>query len=831
MKRKRPFTRAAPAIAGGMILASLVPPGTARILFAVILTVTIMLLMYVFNRRRSLSNHTHWIIAALFIFGYVYFLIYDMNNRSLILQELSSDPIYSVHQVDAFEWAGQIRGIINSAPQFDGDLLKTTVRINEIYHRGEWKETGHEKVQIFLKLLNDHERQQANFLEKGDRVEARLSLQFPDPPTNPGAFDYPRYLYYQHIHLIGRAEGLSSLEVISKSSFPVWGWTDRLRNWLIQQTGRIFLPESAAVFQALLFGSKNNLSAVVEERFSILGLSHVMAISGLHVGVVSALVLASFLRMGFTRETAIKVTLFFLPVYAILTGFTPSVVRASLMGMVALTAWLIQRSGDPWNTLGLAFFVMIISQPYYLWQIGFQLSFALTAGLIWLVPLFSRYLPVPYKRLRQLTAVTLAAQVISFPFTVYYFHQYSLLSTFANLIFVPILAGIFIPLGFITFIIGLIHPSMVYLFSVILEWMWLGILHSLQWLEQLQWFHRSWAPPAMIGLLLYFLFLWGGTLLFTSTLSRKRKWLLSTLIVFFWTALVYPLTWNTESTGEDVRITFLDVGQGDSTVIEFPDGQAYLIDGGGRPFWQGMDQDSWKMRKDPFEPGKDVVVPFLRYRGISVVDTMVMTHGDLDHIGGLQAVTERFPIKRVIGNGLPPNGVKERALFESLLQKEVPILHGKEGAIWKIRKGVTLTLLHPPAFRDRELILQDNNMSVVLLLSAYGRHVLLTGDLEQNGEEWLMNRSKLIPPGIDILKVAHHGSDTSTTENWLQFLHPTYAIISVGENRYGHPSEKVLERLESRKVPVVRTDLHGAITVRITPQGELKIKTVLTPRR
>ncbi len=829
MNRQRPFARAAPALAGGMIFASLIPLGAARILVAIIFIITLTLLMFGLNRRRPISNHAYVIVAALFVFGYVYFLIYDMDNRSVIRQELSERTNDPVQLRDWFEWTGQVRGVIDSAPDFDGDQLKAVVRISEMYHEGVWKDTGNEKIQLFLKLTDYRERQEAAIFEKGDRIEAWLTLQPPDPPANPGAFDYPRYLYYQHIHLIGRTEGLSSLQLTGKASIPVGALIDRLRNRLIRQTKRIFLPESAPVFEALLFGSKNHLSAEVEELFSNLGLSHVMAISGLHVGVISALVFAAFLRIGYTRETAIKITLFFLPAYAVLAGFTPSVVRASVMGMVALTALLIQRSGDPWNTLGLAFVVMTISQPYYLWQVGFQLSFILTAGLIWLVPWLDCILPVPYKRLRQLLAVTLAAQAVSFPFTVYYFHQYSVLATPVNLIFVPLLAGIFIPLGFITFVFGLIHPSMVYILSVTLEWMWLGIVHSLAWFESLQWFHRSWAPPATIGILLYYLFLRGSHLLLTSPISVKRKVLLGSFIVVVWTVLVYPYAWNVESTGDDVRITFLDVGQGDSTVIEFPDGEVYIIDGGGRPFWHNTEQDSWKIRKDPFEPGKDVVVPFLRYRGISEIDTMIMTHGDLDHIGGLQAVAERMSIKRVITNGLPPKGEKERELFQTLVQQDVPIFRGEEGVTRTLRRGVNITLLHPPPSTIGDLILKDNNMSVVTLLSAYGRNILLTGDLEKNGEEWLMNRWRRTPPVIDILKIAHHGSDTSTSDNWLHFLHPTYAIISVGENRYGHPSGMVLERLAERKIPVVRTDIHGAITVRITPQGEMKIKTELTP--
>lgn len=261
---------------------------------------------------------------------------------------------------------------------------------------------------------------------------------------------------------------------------------------------------------------------------------------------------------------------------------------------------------------------------------------------------------------------------------------------------------------------------------------------------------------------------------------------------------------------QEVRITFLDVGQGDSIVVEITNKKVYLIDAGGT--FRFPARESWRERRDPFEVGKDIVLPFLRARGIDRIDRVVMTHGDLDHIGGMAALVPRFSFGEVLVNGVTPEGI-ERDVILQFQQKGVPILTGSPGQTWSDAPGVDWAWVSPGQTSKAT----GNEASVVLQLTAYGKSVLFTGDIEGDGESRVAQSGL---PDVDVLKVAHHGSNTSTSDAFLAAMRPKTAVISVGaNNRYGHPSAEVLQRLKKSGSKVFRTDRHGAVTLIITPEG------------
>jgi competence protein ComEC len=260
-------------------------------------------------------------------------------------------------------------------------------------------------------------------------------------------------------------------------------------------------------------------------------------------------------------------------------------------------------------------------------------------------------------------------------------------------------------------------------------------------------------------------------------------------------------------------MTFLDVGQGDTMVLETAKGKVIVVDGGGKT---GRKTEDWQRRRKEMDMGKQVVVPFLKYRGIKQIDLLVLTHGDGDHIGGVTSIVNRFPVKKVIRNPHPPKVGMEQKLINLLRQKDIPIYIAPLGSKWEVEKGISWYFLHP----DQQDLLGDqretNNDSVVFLMSIYQHQIMMTGDIEKQAEQRILSHYNL--PTVPILKVAHHGSDTSTTQAWLKQLSPKDAIISVGrDNRYGHPSPKVLQRLRERKIRIWRTDQHGAVTIVFSP--------------
>jgi len=259
---------------------------------------------------------------------------------------------------------------------------------------------------------------------------------------------------------------------------------------------------------------------------------------------------------------------------------------------------------------------------------------------------------------------------------------------------------------------------------------------------------------------------------------------------------------------KEVTVTFLDVGQGDAIVIETPR-KTVLIDGGGPPPRWG--EQPWERRRDPYNPVKSVVMPFLHARGISSLDLLVLTHGDSDHIGGISYLLENMPVRQALVNGLPAKIEIEKKVNQLLREKRIPVVEARQGQIWREEPGIVWRVLNPA---QRIVTEEDNANSVVLLLEAYGFHLLFAGDLEREGEERLL-RENLVEP-VDVLKVGHHGSKGSTSQAWVDRVTPKLSVISVGkENLYGHPHREAIERLAKRGGVVLRTDVCGAAVVHI----------------
>lgn len=276
----------------------------------------------------------------------------------------------------------------------------------------------------------------------------------------------------------------------------------------------------------------------------------------------------------------------------------------------------------------------------------------------------------------------------------------------------------------------------------------------------------------------------------------------------------------------------LDVGQGDSILVRTPTGKHVLIDGGGTVTFRKSGEE-WKERRDPYEIGRKLLVPLLKKRGVQRLDYVILTHDDADHYGGLQAVAEQIPIKRFLFNGEVKASDEVFNLFGTLLERGVPMQSALAGMRLDVDDLTRLDILYPRPENHKQLMFvnKQNNDSVVSLLTMEGVHFLLTGDMEGLSEQSILlqgaegvNKSEL-ETGIDVLKVAHHGSKTSTSQAWLDYWQPKMAVISVGEkNVYGHPNAGVISRLESSGSDIFRTDRMGEIVFG-TAGGRLTVKT------
>ncbi|NGQ94167.1 DNA internalization-related competence protein ComEC/Rec2 [Brevibacillus sp. SYP-B805] len=748
--------------------------------------------------------------AALFLLAAgaaaFYFACYDQQHRSSLWGAAAEGRTLV------------LAGTIDSPVIRDGDTARFALAAEDAGDPGGSlaKLPRAERIAMRVLLTEKSQIEPVESWRIGQRWRGEVTLAVPDPARNPHGFDYARYLRWQGISVTGTASFASvRVEPGTGSLSSVF------RGWQIALGKKVEAlfpdPDTAGYMKSLLLGLQTDLSPELQQVYANLGALHVLAISGLHVTILGSLALWLAERCGLSRQTALLVTMCVIALYVPLVGASSSAVRAGVMGVLGLLAQFGGRRGDVREMWAASFLLMLAYDPYQLWQAGFQLSFGVTLGLIEFVPLLMS-LPSPKLAwLRSLLAVTLSAQLVSFPLLIYWFHQFSPLSLPINLLAVPLLSAVVLPLGLIALLLGMVHPAMAILpargAAFLLHW----IHQAFDRLDQLLLPFRHWPHPDGVWLAAYFFFLWMLPLLWKNGYHRRRDLLAYGLCLALFLCMArQPFTGR-----DEVRITFLDVGQGDSIVVEVGKERVYLIDGGGTPRFQ--QEEAWRKKRDPYEVGKDVLLPFLRARGIEHIDILIMTHGDEDHVGGLPAILPYVSVGAALVNGEPPSET-EQQVIKALQDRHVPIWTGKPGDSWQDNPHVRWTWLHPGPGSEWS----GNNASVVMLLSAYDTNLLFTGDLEESGENALLQER--LPP-VDVLKVGHHGSRTSTTPALLQRIKPKAAVISVGRhNRYGHPSAVVLQRLADVDANVYRTDRQGGITLIVQPEKMIWQTQILVQR-
>ncbi|BCU82457.1 DNA internalization-related competence protein ComEC/Rec2 [Polycladomyces abyssicola] len=706
----------------------------------------------------------------------------------------------------------KLHGVVQSAPEVDGDQLTCMVKVYRLEVRGAFRRLTGEKVLLRLRLQSQSELRTVRDWTSGTRLSVNgVRLTRPDPARNPGGFDARAFYRRQFVHWIASADGLRGVSAEQPPPWDVFAWADRIRRSGGDTLAQLYPEEISGLIRGLVLGERNAVPEEIDSLFAEWGLTHLLAISGMNVAVFVAGVYGLLTRLRLTREVAGGLTIVSLPIFAWVTGAEASVVRASLMAGFALVATVFGMWHNRLSFLFLAGWLMLLWNPYQLLEAGFQLTCLITLGLLVAVEPLSSLFPLPWKWANQWLAVTLIAHLVSFPVTITFFYDFPTGSWWVNLWIVPIVGSVVFPLALLSLMLGWIAPVWGAVPAWICTQVTKGLLWLLERLSEEQGMLTSWSPPswqwcmAYAAACVYALFAWTGNALH----PRRHRWCSAVMI----TGLIF-YSYHPFYGEREARITFLDVGQGDCAVIETPRGQVIVVDGGGMV---SFPQKSWQRRHHPYDVGEKTVVPYLRYRGIRQIDYLIMTHGDADHIGGLQKVAEQFPVRLVLRNPHPPRTATERQLMRTLIENGARIAAPSPGTAWTLEPGVVWQFLHPdPAHLSTDG--WTNNDSIVFLLQIQHFRLLMTGDIEQEAEEDVVEKWRF--PPVDVLKVAHHGSRTSTGESWLAQVRPGFAVISVGRhNRFGHPAPEVIRRLQSHRIHIWRTDRHGAVTIRIRPAG------------
>jgi competence protein ComEC len=578
-----------------------------------------------------------------------------------------------------------------------------------------------------------------------------------------------------------------------------------------QMTIQQLLPDpQAALLTGILLGNDQGLSPELAGQFRTTGMTHIIAISGFNIAILVGTVV-SIGRPIFGHRRASVIALVVVLLYTILVGADAAVVRAAVMG--SLFIYSRRMMGRPTfapASLFVAALIMTLLNPFILWDIGFQLSFAATLGLMIYADPFSRWTEARLSSLVGLETtrhlmrflseallVTLAAQILTLPLIVGYFHQLSFVSLLANLFILPAQTGVMIWGGLAT-LVGLVIPAV----GQILAWIaWLFLSYTIALVRFFAAIPGAAvsvdvSPAAVIGsfgLIFAVTWLWQRR-------SGQGRVVLARLRTDFprWTALgfgglitIVCLFWGLNRPDGNLHVAFLDVGQGDAIFIQTPGGRQIVVDGGRYPsvLFQHLGRQ----------------IPFWDRE----IDLVVATHPEADHINGLPGIFDRYRVGRLITNGEMRNSPVSEALNSAAAAQGTPVISASAGEIIILEEGVQLEVLNPPGLLNP----QNSNQNSVAFRLVYGDFsILLTGDTEMLAEQAMLQSGRTLESIV--LKAAHHGSNTSSTTAFLTAVQPQVIVVSSGlDNPFGHPHPDMLQRAAEVGAAVLRTDELGTIEV------------------
>lgn len=576
-----------------------------------------------------------------------------------------------------------------------------------------------------------------------------------------------------------------------------------LRGRSEQHLRRIF-PEHGALAEALLLGRREYVDSALRERFTQAGLAHLLAISGMHVGLIAGILLLVGGTLPVSRRRTAWVVIGCIMLYLAMIGAPASAVRAGVMISLALLGIVLQRPFAALPIIAAAAFVILVEHPTAVLEPGFQLSFAGVLGILMLRAAVLRQLPLDLRHTSKWRRWTIeavivgaAAFVATAPITAWHFGTVAPIALVANLPAVPLmslaLVGVLLAAVAEPLIspVGLLFAHGAGLALDLLDWV-AGIAAAVPY------GHASVPRPQA--------WLWAGAavvLLLTLDAAGKLRPRIRWTVAGFVTAafvLVWPVAGA--ANGAALELHFLDVGQGDAVAIRTPGDRWLLIDAG--------------PRIEDYDVGERRVLPFLRAYGVTRLAAVILTHPDADHMGGLPAVLRGIDVGRLVDPGLAVGKPMYLELLRTAQEEGVEWAAAHSGRVLQL-DGVTLEVLWP----DKEMLdraVEANEISVVLRIHYEDFTALLMGDAPSVVEEQLVDRHG---PELraDILKIGHHGSYTSTSGRLLDAVQPELAVISVGRgNRYGHPAPDVVQRLQERGIVIARTDREGTVSIRVEPR-------------
>lgn len=654
----------------------------------------------------------------------------------------------------------------------------------------------------------------------GDVLRGPVELSRPEGSRNPGTFDWGLYARLNGVDAVAKAKPDTFVRLGNRAG-PVMGRVYAFRRSVAAKAARSLSPDSGAIFRAIILGEQSGVTEEMRDEFATSGTTHILSVSGSHIALLTGfLFMVSRLPLRLlparwalrfslhvdAKKAAAAIAIPASVMYCLIAGSELATMRSVIMVTVFMVAILADRAGDLLNILAAAAIIVLAADPSSLFDISFQLSYvsvlfialALLAMRDWKMPEGKRPTRADdLKRYAGFTAAMSAAAIAgTAPLVAGQFNSFSLMALPANMAVIPVAGMLTVPLGLITCLVDAIFPGP----GLPLAWLNSAALEVFYRLVELfgsypSANHHPPAPGSVTVMLYYAVIL--CVLTWRTGLARKGLAAGLAVAVFSVTPYIH------HADGGKLRVTFLDVGQGDCSLVRFPDGGAMLIDSGGSEW--GMD------------PGRATVAPYLWNGGIRRLDYAVLSHPHPDHAGGYAYILSHFPAGQVWEGGQETDGDAYRA-FREAVQKSGAERHvvTKRGEL--DIGGAKLQILHTPAVNMKETgggkDTTENNRSLVIRISYGDVSFLFAGDCEKAAQHAMLTANPPLPLGSTVLKVPHHGSADAAYAEFIKAVSPSVAVVSTGRhNRFGHPSPAMAGMLRQAGAWLYNTADDGAVTV------------------
>ncbi len=743
------------------------------------------------------------------------------------------------------EFAGErvaVEGTVLEEPSLQEERTRYEIRVEKLKFNGDIYDPGG-RLQLYL--YHDIGEDGGGEVERyrfGEKLRVEGTLREPSSQRNPGGFDYRFFLRTRGMDAYMHARFSQSESAGEGDAGLLRSWAFQLRTRMIKGIQESLPSPQDDLLTATLFGQRDRLPEDVQDNFQRAGAGHLMAVSGLHVGLIAALILAFLRRFRLQGPVWIVIAIVIVFGYAYLTGMRPPAIRAAVMISLGLLALLLGRQRDFPAALSLAALLTLFYHPLLLFTVGFQLSYAATLSIFYLYPILERelffFLP---RHVKSLVSVTLAAQLGVFPLAAYHFHQLPLAGFVFNLLLLPVMALV-VGLGLGGSLLYLVYPALSLAFYT-------ANLPLLTYLLHVSSFARSPSVlldvrpfPLIYVVVIYLLFIFIAAAYYRLrpqarltevlmlgepakegiknddrllTLNNIGQWIAVGKVLFAavpWktviiVVLIFGVAWwwvYPAVVPDTMEVVFIDVGQGAAVYLETSCGFTALVDAGGElPFRDNVGK----------EVGERIILPFLYHQRVREIDLVVITHPHEDHYGGFIPVIEEIPVDTLMISPVPGESPSYDQMLEEAHAEGVEIKKVTRGKSFTPAPNLQMVVLLPPEKLYSGTGCDLNNNSVVIR-ATYGKQAfLLTGDIEEEAVRDLLDREDNLES--QVLKVPHHGGYFESAGDFLEAVNPDAAVIQSGEdNPFGHPHPHITEALDEAEVFTFRNDKHGAVIFR-----------------